>query len=525
MRWSELRRHLLPRSGVGVVGSWLVIAPIGNPVIRIDLRLIDRVDLFGSEGPAREGDYWASPARLSDLILVCGELEVSLYIADGPDAVQGLARQALLWTREHRYAPELDAPPDQTLPVAMTPPQPSPPVQATLAIISSTSDGEDSALDELADTIYELTDARTTIGRGDDNTFVLAHRSVSREHAVLTRDPQSGYYTINALGSTNGIRVNGEPHDKVELKHGDTIDLGHVRFCFESADYAFPEQPADLERFIVAGTDPVFQRGGYIVVGRHSFRLDEVREYARRGANLPLAGRGLLQASMAMFVVAAADRDAVASAAWLGMRFGRPASAREAASTDTSGVQPGDQLVSAAVVSAALSEKPVAPDAIVGRSTLRLRRDSIVLELALGLDMDTARWATLLDRRAPALSANDLPSLERLTDHVVVLDFWETGSDLCELKMLRLAELQERHADLRVLGVATDNTAALDLERVAARTSYPHILDHDRSIFWSYGIVEPPMLVVIDKLGIVRKVEVGVGDFGVLETQLLLLMR
>lgn len=524
MRWLELRRHLLPRSGVGVVGSWLVIAPIGNPVIRIDLRLLDRIELFGSQGPAREGDYWASPDRLNDLILVCGELEVALYIADGQDAVQGLAKQAAAWTREDRDAPELDAPPDQTPLVAKAPPHPSPPTQGALVVISSTSDGEDSSFDELADTVYELAEARTTIGRGDDNTIVIAHRSVSREHAVLTRDPHSRTYTINGLGSTNGIRVNGEAHDEVELKHGDTVDLGHVRFRFESEDYAFPE-PADLERFIVVDTDPVVERDGYIVVGRRSYRLEEVREYARRGANLPLAGGGLLQASMALLVVAGADRDAVASATWLGMRFGRPAPDTEAAPTGRNGVQPGDELVSAAVVSSALSGETVGVDATVGRSTLRLRREGSMRELALELDADSVRWATLLDRRAPGLSADDLPSLERLTDHVVVLDFWETGSDLCEFKMLRLGELQERHADLRVLGVAADNTAATDLERIAMRTSYPHILDHDRSIFWSYGIVEPPMLVVIDKLGIVRKVEVGIGDFGVLEAQLLQLMR
>ena len=41
------RSRLLPRSGIGVDGAWLVIAPPGNPIIRLDARLLDRVELIG----------------------------------------------------------------------------------------------------------------------------------------------------------------------------------------------------------------------------------------------------------------------------------------------------------------------------------------------------------------------------------------------------------------------------------------------------------------------------------------------
>ena len=41
------RTRLLPRSGIGVDGAWLVIAPPGNPIIRLDARLLDRVELIG----------------------------------------------------------------------------------------------------------------------------------------------------------------------------------------------------------------------------------------------------------------------------------------------------------------------------------------------------------------------------------------------------------------------------------------------------------------------------------------------
>ena len=48
--------------------------------------------------------------------------------------------------------------------------------------------------------------------------------------------------------------------------------------------------------------------GEYLHVGAVAFRIDEVRDYALRGANLPLPGGRLLQAVMGLLVVAAEER-------------------------------------------------------------------------------------------------------------------------------------------------------------------------------------------------------------------------
>jgi hypothetical protein len=72
---------------------------------------------------------------------------------------------------------------------------------------------------------------------------------------------------------------------------------------------AFTRQPADLERFVVIDNDAVVQRGELLLVGARAFRIDEVREYAMSGANLPLPGDRLLPAAIAMLVVAAGNRD------------------------------------------------------------------------------------------------------------------------------------------------------------------------------------------------------------------------
>jgi hypothetical protein len=56
------------------------------------------------------------------------------------------------------------------------------------------------------------------------------------------------------------------------------------------------------------GSDVVHVSGDYLHVGAVAFRIDEVRDYALRGANLPLPGGRLLQAAMGLLVVAAEER-------------------------------------------------------------------------------------------------------------------------------------------------------------------------------------------------------------------------
>lgn len=94
---------------------------------------------------------------------------------------------------------------------------------------------------------FELSRPQMIIGRTEENDIVINHRSISRNHAKLTREPETGRYTISDLQSSNGVRVNGSDYGKVELRRGDVIDLGHVRL-----------------RFVEAGEDFVFARDAVI---------------------------------------------------------------------------------------------------------------------------------------------------------------------------------------------------------------------------------------------------------------------
>ena len=226
------RDRLLPRSGIGVDNAWLVIAPPGNPVIRLDARLLDRVELIGRSptaplvwsGVATAGVAAAAlsvvpggvfaclglaylaherfsearrRARSRDLLLALGDLEVALHVADGPEAAKGIADQLAPYTR--------DAP----------------------------------------------------ITRPD--VFEDAKRRMRAQ----------------AEGK-------GEASARRELEHA-----------------------------LLVGADVVYLRNDYLQVGNKAFRIAEVREYALRGANLPLDGGRLLQAAMGLLVVAAEERAAL----------------------------------------------------------------------------------------------------------------------------------------------------------------------------------------------------------------------
>jgi hypothetical protein len=71
------------------------------------------------------------------------------------------------------------------------------------------------------------------VGRSRDCEIVLDDVGISRQHAQLR--PRSGGWTIEDLGSTNGVTVNGEEiHGARALQPGDRIELGSTEVVFEA---------------------------------------------------------------------------------------------------------------------------------------------------------------------------------------------------------------------------------------------------------------------------------------------------
>ena len=71
---------------------------------------------------------------------------------------------------------------------------------------------------------FPLSEARTTIGRGSENTIVIPDISVSRQHVVLELEGER--WTLLDQGSGNGTKVNGRQVDRHPLVSGDEIAMG-----------------------------------------------------------------------------------------------------------------------------------------------------------------------------------------------------------------------------------------------------------------------------------------------------------
>lgn len=91
-----------------------------------------------------------------------------------------------------------------------------------------------------------------TVGRGDDNNFVLSDRWISRNHAMLQCTETSDFYLID-LGSRNGSFVNGRRVSiPVTLHNGDRLTFGQTDLEFHcpsdnrNKDYSQPTSKETL---------------------------------------------------------------------------------------------------------------------------------------------------------------------------------------------------------------------------------------------------------------------------------------
>jgi hypothetical protein len=76
-----------------------------------------------------------------------------------------------------------------------------------------------------------LSGERFVIGRSRECDLVLDDPNVSRQHAELRQE--NGGWSVRDLGSTNGIKLNGQRSEGGRLNTGDEITLGLSRLRFE----------------------------------------------------------------------------------------------------------------------------------------------------------------------------------------------------------------------------------------------------------------------------------------------------
>ena len=73
------------------------------------------------------------------------------------------------------------------------------------------------------------------LGRLPECDITFDDSAISRRHARVTH-AEAGGYEIEDLGSTNGVRVNGEKVQRATLRDGDRLDLGGVHLTFSSGN-------------------------------------------------------------------------------------------------------------------------------------------------------------------------------------------------------------------------------------------------------------------------------------------------
>jgi len=93
------------------------------------------------------------------------------------------------------------------------------------------------------DEVFELAEV-TVLGRTEPSQIVLAHSSVSREHASIRATSQG--YVIEDMNSTNGTQLNGEKIQRAALHNGDVIRIHD--FALE-----FVDDPKPKSRSIESG--------------------------------------------------------------------------------------------------------------------------------------------------------------------------------------------------------------------------------------------------------------------------------
>ena len=110
--------------------------------------------------------------------------------------------------------------------------------------------------------------------------------------------------------------------------------------------------------------------------------------------------------------------------------------------------------------------------------------------------------------------------LADLRGQVVIVDFWATWCRPCAVTMPYLDKWQQLYGakGLRVIGLSSEPVADVTAYLTDHWLSYSIGLDTGEEISQEYMVPGMPMLVVIDRKGIVRDVHIGAEEIWTIES-------
>lgn len=116
------------------------------------------------------------------------------------------------------------------------------------------------------------------------------------------------------------------------------------------------------------------------------------------------------------------------------------------------------------------------------------------------------------DFSATKLDGTNITLSEFQNREVVMLDFWATWCQPCIRGMPNLQALHDEFDELGVEVLAVNVGEEVELIREFIEPSdysFPVVIDTNEKISTSYGVVGIPRLLVVDKSGLLRHIEIG----------------
>jgi pSer/pThr/pTyr-binding forkhead associated (FHA) protein len=121
---------------------------------------------------------------------------------------------------------------------------------------------------------FQLDRQVVSLGRGSENDIAIDSGSVSVRHAEMHRI--DGGYELRDVGSTNGIKLEGNRYEVIPLRSGASVKIGDVAFDFllteEEERTLSYEKPSPIlrEAELPPVSKPAPQRSTYTVAPRRN---------------------------------------------------------------------------------------------------------------------------------------------------------------------------------------------------------------------------------------------------------------
>jgi thiol-disulfide isomerase/thioredoxin len=157
-----------------------------------------------------------------------------------------------------------------------------------------------------------------------------------------------------------------------------------------------------------------------------------------------------------------------------------------------------------------LGDKPI--DLVLKRGT-----KALTLKVTAEDRPDTSALVqSLVNKKAPDFSVTTLDGktlkLADLAGHIVVVDFWATWCGPCIASIPTMNRLHKKYPDVNMVAISNEDMPDISAFLADHNITYPIARDDSLGATRGYLVQALPTTVVIDDKGIIRHVEIGVGD-------------